>query len=396
MVYTEKRNPQNKCRRNLGDTLLALLFLSLITNISAQVKIGDNPETINPASLLELQSTSKTLVLPRVSNAEMNAILPLNGALIYNVDEKCIFYYDDDSWNNLCDVTNGSDGNDGDDGGNGEDNDDDNDDDVPNVSGISITEDGEIIYTYINEDGEETIITLGESGVLHVGGQGSVFFAGTNGVPTEDNENLFWDNSNKRMGVGTSTPKNDLHVAGIIRAERINNTPGTAAFPGYHFTGNFNSGLFSPKPGQLGITASGNEIIRVTANRRVGIQVTDPQATLHVGGDLRVDGNIIEGAGKSVAKKAIAPTPIRRLSEDEIFLTLSDHTLVLEKTVEQLILPQSNASNIGHIYILKDLGGKVTELNLMYRDFKNKPRKSIKNNETIWLQSDGVEWQQIN
>ncbi len=231
--------------------------------------------------------------------------------------------------------------------------------------------------------------------MLHAGSSGSIFFAGTDGVPTEDNENLFWDNTNKRLGISTLTPTNDLHVAGIIRAERINNTAGTAAFPGYHFTGNFNSGLFSPRSGQLGLSAAGKEIVRLTANGRVGIQVTDPQATLHVGGDLRVDGNIIEGAGKSVAKKAVTPTPIRRLSNSKEFLTLSDHTLVLEETVEQLILPRANRSNIGHIFILKDLGGNVTKLNYMYRDLKNRSRQSIKNG-TTWLQSDGEEWQQIN
>ncbi len=383
MVYPKKRNSLNKLWSNVGNKVLSMLFLAVITNISAQVKIGDNPETIDSASLLELESASKALVPPRVSNTEMNAIVPLNGALVYNTDEACIFYYDAGTWNSLCQTNDSIDGDSGNDDGN-------------DNTGISITEDGEIIYTYTNEDGDDTIIILGESGVLHAGSLGSVFFAGTDGVPTEDNENLFWDNTNKRLGISTSTPKNDLHVAGIIRAERINNSTGTAAFPGYHFTGNFNSGLFSPNPGQLGLSASGNEIVRLTANGRVGIQVTDPQATLHVGGDLRVEGSIIEGAGKSVAKRAIAPTPIRRLSEKKIFLTLSDHTLVLEETVEQLILPIANTSNIGHIYILKDLGGKVTKLNIVFKNLENAPQQTTKNNGTIWLQSDGEEWQQIN
>ncbi len=384
MVYPKKRNPPNKGWLNPGNELLILLFLLVIANISAQVKIGDNPETIDSASLLELESDSKALVLSRVSNDEMNAILPLSGALVYNTDEACIFYYDDGTWHNLCKKNGSDDGND------------DDEVDVDDDSGISITEEGEIIYTYINEDGDETTIILGESGVLHVGGSGSVFFAGSDGVPSEDNENLFWDNVNKRLGVGTSTPDLDLHVPGIIKTGRINNGSGTAAFPGYHFTNNFFSGLFSPNVGQLGLSASGKEVVRLTENGRVGIQVTDPQATLHVGGDLRVDGSIIEGAGKSATKKAVAPTPIRRLSENKVFLNLSDHTLILEESVEQLILPRAEASNIGHIYILKDLGGKATSLNIVYKNFENVPLKTTRNNGTIWLQSDGVEWQQIN
>ncbi len=35
---------------------------------------------------------------------------------------------------------------------------------------------------------------------------GSVFFAGTSGVLAQDNSNLFWDNANKRIGIGTSSP----------------------------------------------------------------------------------------------------------------------------------------------------------------------------------------------
>ena len=41
---------------------------------------------------------------------------------------------------------------------------------------------------------------------------GSVFFAGAAGVIQEDNAGLFWDDGNNRLGIGTSTPGNTLHV----------------------------------------------------------------------------------------------------------------------------------------------------------------------------------------
>lgn len=46
--------------------------------------------------------------------------------------------------------------------------------------------------------------------------QGSVVFAGPDGVYNQDNTNLFWDDTLKRLGIGTSTPKTllDLHVNG--------------------------------------------------------------------------------------------------------------------------------------------------------------------------------------
>lgn len=51
---------------------------------------------------------------------------------------------------------------------------------------------------------------------------GSLYFAGTGGVLAQDNSNLFWDNSNKKLGIGTTSPDCKLHVhhgsAGTISA----------------------------------------------------------------------------------------------------------------------------------------------------------------------------------
>ncbi len=54
------------------------------------------------------------------------------------------------------------------------------------------------------EDGNTKTVDL--SGLSHTGTEGSVFFAGADTKPTEDNANLFWDNVNKRLGIGTNTP----------------------------------------------------------------------------------------------------------------------------------------------------------------------------------------------
>jgi hypothetical protein len=46
---------------------------------------------------------------------------------------------------------------------------------------------------------------------------GSVVFAGASGVYTQDNANLFWDDTNNRLGIGTATPSAALDVNGVVK-----------------------------------------------------------------------------------------------------------------------------------------------------------------------------------
>jgi len=48
---------------------------------------------------------------------------------------------------------------------------------------------------------------------------GSVLFVKAGGVAGEDNSNLFWDDTNNRLGVGTASPSQPLHIVGIILSE---------------------------------------------------------------------------------------------------------------------------------------------------------------------------------
>lgn len=66
-------------------------------------------------------------------------------------------------------------------------------------------------------------LTLGWTGTLAVsrGGTGtgtaftagSVLFAGASGVYSQDNANLFWDDTNNRLGLGTASPQYQLHAS---------------------------------------------------------------------------------------------------------------------------------------------------------------------------------------
>ncbi|WP_273272951.1 hypothetical protein [Maribacter polysiphoniae] len=84
-----------------------VLGLLLATTAKGQIKIGDNPQTIDPSSVLELESGSRVLVVTRVSTAEMNAITPLPGAVVYNTDLGCVHYYNGTEWINICEEVGG-------------------------------------------------------------------------------------------------------------------------------------------------------------------------------------------------------------------------------------------------------------------------------------------------
>ncbi|MDT0608614.1 hypothetical protein, partial [Croceitalea rosinachiae] len=85
-------------------TLICFLTVCLlaVTQGFSQVKIGDNPQNIDASSVLELESASRVLVITRLSASEMNSITPLRGALVYNTDEQCVFYYNGSQWVNVC------------------------------------------------------------------------------------------------------------------------------------------------------------------------------------------------------------------------------------------------------------------------------------------------------
>ncbi|RPG28321.1 MAG: hypothetical protein CBB72_018355, partial [Muricauda sp. TMED12] len=79
-----------------------IIGLLMINTLSGQVKIGNNPQNLNPASVLELESTNRVLVITRVTDAQMNLINPLEGAIVYNTDQECLHYYNGTEWINIC------------------------------------------------------------------------------------------------------------------------------------------------------------------------------------------------------------------------------------------------------------------------------------------------------
>jgi hypothetical protein len=79
---------------------VALVFLTI--NSKAQLKVGNNPNTIDPNSLLELESTNKGFLPPRVALNSTASVAPLTGTvpsgmLVYSIGGSLVdgYYY----WN---------------------------------------------------------------------------------------------------------------------------------------------------------------------------------------------------------------------------------------------------------------------------------------------------------
>jgi hypothetical protein len=74
---------------------ISILFLFFFTSnqVFSQVKVGDNPNTINPSAVLEAESTNKGFLPPRMSTAQRMAInSPIRKSSSGKVLSSCIYH----------------------------------------------------------------------------------------------------------------------------------------------------------------------------------------------------------------------------------------------------------------------------------------------------------------
>lgn len=181
--------------------------------------------------------------------------------------------------------------------------------------------------TYVPYTGATTNVNLGSNSLTATGitnssmTSGSVLFAGASGVMSQDNSNFFWDNTNKRLGIGTTTPAARLTLFGANATNLIQLTPtsNSSDFGGLQL--NVADGTeraffkLNPSTGEVRIGATGSgyfptfyaqgvEAMRINpSTRNVAIgTTTDAGYKLDVNGTARVSGatqlgNITSNAG---------------------------------------------------------------------------------------------------
>lgn len=142
---------------------------------------------------------------------------------------------------------------------------------------------------------------------------GSVLFAGVGGLVSQDNANLFWDDSNNRLGIGTNGPAATIDIVSSIatitsigRLQSLNPN-GNSSFDFYDEGGvnRFGIGYDNlPNRAQISMNNGSDFVIVENAtgqkvrffnngNVNIGPTTTDPGVMLYVEGDTTIFGQLL-------------------------------------------------------------------------------------------------------
>ena len=84
-------------------SLFSILFLSALF-CKAQIGIGTT--TPNSSAILELQSSGKGFLIPRMQATQRLGIAAVNGLLVYDLDSSSLFVYETSAWKRLRSISN--------------------------------------------------------------------------------------------------------------------------------------------------------------------------------------------------------------------------------------------------------------------------------------------------
>jgi hypothetical protein len=155
-------------------------------------------------------------------------------------------------------------------------------------------------------------LAVGASGVNGTGSSGQVaFWTGTNDIAGDSS--LFWDNTNDRLGINTASPQYELHVKASSYAagaaiEASSNQSSTLYFiqesvagTGYIAHSTWSNGMIF-KTGRDWVDGgfrwrnnANSQLMRLTTDGNLGININEPSGTLHVVGEAHVDNLKLDG-----------------------------------------------------------------------------------------------------
>jgi hypothetical protein len=133
---------------------------------------------------------------------------------------------------------------------------------------------------------------------------GSLPFIGASGALSQDNANLFYDDTNNRLGIGTNAPTTPLDVFGSGIISRINGTSTNNGFLGFSSAGSNKwsvGNVQSDHRFRIFSEANTAELVSLLQTGEFGIGIANPTTKLHLdGGATALIANL--DANVSVAK----------------------------------------------------------------------------------------------
>jgi hypothetical protein len=366
--------------------VLALVFLAN-TAALAQIKLGDNPGTIDVNSLLELESTTKGLLFPRIDSTNMvNMASPPRGMVLFNTTKNCLYIRRTSDWFSLCNAdpsttTTGF--------------------QLPSLTQVQMTSvvspvNGMLIYNttnnavygYINGTWQ-SLVNSASNGLTKVEGDvrlggaltgNTTIAAGTNSLSITGNTPLTLPN----LQTGATNNIVTMTAGGVLETRTAGDLLNSTA---WKVDGN--SGT-SPATNFVGTTDAQALVVKTEGTERMRILSTTPAvnevpgamaigrtsafATLHVGGSMA--------------------TPIRT-EIASYTVTNSDYTVIGNCTGGPFALDLPNpATCAGRMYVI--IKGDATNNVLSFSQPINlsmtQSMSSVNYNVRLHIQSDGANW----
>jgi len=92
-------------KKRLKNSLLLFLVVISTSILAQNNSVGIGTTTPDNSAILDLMSTNQGLLIPRNNTSGITTITtPSDGLILYNIDDKCYWFWNNSSWKRLCET----------------------------------------------------------------------------------------------------------------------------------------------------------------------------------------------------------------------------------------------------------------------------------------------------